>query len=439
MSECPSMKDGDSVTSSSSVESPTPGEALGELWQAGYSLTQRDYTNTASYQQDLRLLSEGLWLLVDHESRISKPGDYFLFEIGHESIVIVRDRDSKVRAHFNVCRHRGSRICLKEAGSVRTLACPYHGWTYDLAGKLIAVPLAEATMDKSNLGLWPCHVEVFEGLIFVNLSRGKPPAFKPFVERFSSHLKPYDLRGAKVAARRTFSTNANWKLTVENFHECYHCKRAHPTYCSVHDELKMLALGAGPGSGDRHMEKYGSTYDSWCTAERLKGRPVTQFSDDATAPFLQSSARIPIGRGAVTESIDGKAVGPLMVSWNEYDGSQTGSVFNPVGVVLACADHAVLFRMTPRGPLKTDTEAIWLVKADAVEGRDYEVERLVGVWAPTLAEDKTITENNQAGVLSSRYTPGPYQSQEQRISEFGKWYHRRIQALQSHASSRDER
>lgn len=419
------------TTCNTSCNEPTSasGEYSGESWKAGYSLPRSDYADPARYQQDLRVLGEKLWLLVDHESRIPKPGDYFLFELGGESIVIVRDRESKVRAHFNVCRHRGSRICLKEAGSVRTLSCPYHAWTYDLAGKLIAVPLADASMDKSNLGLWPCRVEMFEGLIFVNLSRSEPPAFGPFIERFASYLKPYNLGKAKVAARRTFSTNANWKLTVENFYECYHCKPAHPTYCSVHDELKMLAMGAGPGSGDGYMERYAPIYDAWCDAERLKGRSVDAFADDATAPFFQSAARIPIGREAVTESIDGKPVAPLMVSWNEYDGSQTGCVINPVSVVLACADHALLFRMTPRGPLKTDTEAIWLVRADAVEGKDYDVDRIVAVWSPTLGEDKTITENNQAGILSSRYTPGPYQSQEQRISDFGKWYRGQLESL----------
>ena len=418
-------------TCNTSCNEPTSalGENPGESWKAGYSLPQSDYTDPTRYQQDLRVLGEKLWLLVDHESRIPKPGDYFLFELGDESIIIVRDRESKIRAHFNVCRHRGSRICLKESGSARTLSCPYHAWTYDFTGKLIAVPLADASMDKSNLGLWPCHVELFEGLIFVNLSRSEPPAFGPFIERFGSYLKPYNLRGVKIAARRTFSTNANWKLTVENFYECYHCKPAHPTYCSVHDELKMLAMGAGPGSGDGYMERYAPVYDAWCDAERQKGRSVEPFADDPAAPFFQSAARIPIGGEAVTESIDGKPVAPLMVSWNEYDGSQTGCVINPVSVVLACSDHALVFRMTPRGPLRTETEAIWLVRSDAVEGRDYDVDRIVAVWAPTLGEDKTITENNQAGILSSRYTPGPYQSQEQRITDFGKWYRMQLESL----------
>ncbi len=417
-----------SCTTSDCV-APPAADIDGKAWQPGYSLPQSDYADSARFRQDLQVLGENLWLLVDHESRIPKAGDYFLFEIGGESIVIVRDRESKVRAHFNVCRHRGSRICTKESGSVRTLSCPYHAWTYDLAGRLIAVPLADASMDKSTLGLWPCHVEVFEGLIFVNLSRDEPPAFAPFIERFASFLKPHNIGGAKVAARRTFSTNANWKLTVENFFECYHCKPAHPTYCSVHDELKMLAMGAGPGSGEGFMDRYAPIYAAWCDSERQKERFVEPFSDDAQSPFFQSAARIPIGRGAMTESIDGKPVAPLMVSWDEYDGSQTGCVINPVSVVLACADHTLVFRMTPHGPLKTDTEAIWLVNADAMEGRDYDVDRIVAVWLPTLGEDKTITENNQAGILSSRYVPGPYQSQEQRISDFGQWYYRQLATL----------
>ena len=401
-------------------------KARREAWTPGFSLPQGDYADDTVFQEDMRLLGENVWALVDHVSRIPKPGDFFVFELGNESVIVLRDRNQQIRAHFNVCRHRGSRICLSTQGSVRTLSCPYHAWTYDLEGKLISVPLDNGTIDKSAYGLHPAHVRVFHGIIFVNLSKTSPPPFEPYVERFESYLAPYNLENARVAARRTFSTNANWKLVVENFLECYHCKPAHPTYCSVHDELKMLAMGAGPGSGDEFMAKYAPIYEAWAAEERSKGRWLDPFNDSPDLPHFQSAARIPIRQGSLTESLDGRAVAPIMKSDQEFDGVQAGCVFNPVSTVLANPDHTILFRMTPRGALSTDTEAIWLVRGDADPVHDFDADRVIGVWAPTLAEDKIITENNQRGILSDRYRSGPYQSQEQRIAEFARWY--RIQS-----------
>lgn len=401
-------------------------ERKSDQWQRGYSLPQSDYTDDSVYQSDLKVLGTKAWLLVDHESRIPNPGDFFVFNYGNESIVVVRDRQKIVRAHFNTCRHRGSKICLKHEGSVRTLTCPYHAWTYDLSGSLMSIPLDDGKVDKNTLGLESAHVRVFHGLIFLNFSKNEPPSFEEYSHRLNEFLAPYQLENTKIATRRVFATRANWKLVVENFLECYHCKPAHPTYCSVHDDLKMLALGAGPGSGEKYMEKYEPIYDAFVLEQKKLGRWVEPFNDGPEAPFFQSAARIPIKEGSVTESIDGKAVAPAIAAWGDHDGVQAGCVFNPVSTILVNSDHAIIFRMTPMGSMQTDAEAIWLVKGDAVEGRDYDVEKLTAVWAPTLSEDKTITENNQLGILSERYVPGPYQSQEQKIEEFTAWYRSEI-------------
>jgi Rieske 2Fe-2S family protein len=407
------------------VQSPvSTRRAARAPWTPGHSLPQGDYIDADLFQRDLALLGEHTWMVVDHVSRIPKAGDFFVHEFGADSIVVIRDRSLQVRAFYNVCRHRGSRICLTDSGTTRTLSCPYHAWTYDLEGKLISVPLDDGRMDKSTLGLQPAHVRVFQGLIFLNHSKGTPPSFDDYVARFEPFLAPYGLQNARVAARRTFPTSANWKLLVENFFECYHCKPSHPTYCRVHDELKMLAMGAGPGSGGEYMARYAPIYDAWCARQRGLGRWVEPFSDGAEAPHFQSAGQIPIREGAVTESLDGQPVAPAMTAWGGHDGVQSGCVFNPVSTVLANPDFTIVFRMTPRTVLSSECEAIWLVRADAVEGKDYDVDRMCSVWLPTLGEDKTITENNQRGVLSSRYAPGPYQPQEQRIAEFAQWYRR---------------
>ncbi|WP_162878030.1 aromatic ring-hydroxylating oxygenase subunit alpha [Trinickia diaoshuihuensis] len=393
-------------------------------WHNGFSLPQHLYCDADVFASDLDTLAKNQWLLVDHESRIARPGDYFTVEVGTESIIIIRDKSNAIHAHYNVCRHRGSRICLEQQGSVRALSCPYHAWTYELSGELKFARHMAPDFSPQAHRLNSCHVGVFAGLIFINLAPGNAPSFDTFIARFRPMLAPYCLTDSKVAARQVFPTHANWKLVVENFFECYHCKPAHPTYCSVHDEMKMLAFGAGPGSSDGLGASYLETFAAWESMEKEAGRQPDMFSDGPDTPYFQSAARLPIGKGHVTESLDGKPVAPLIVSHGEYDGAQTGCVFNPISVLLANSDHAIGFRFNPRGPLSTDVEVFWLVARDAVEGVDYDPQQIKALWTITLLEDKTITENNQAGVSSIAYRPGPYSAQENKIAEFGAWYQR---------------
>jgi phenylpropionate dioxygenase-like ring-hydroxylating dioxygenase large terminal subunit len=406
-----------------------PAEQHAPQWKEGYSLPQAEYSDPNIFNMDMRLLSEGLWLLIDHESAIPAAGDYFRTKIGEEEIILVRGKDMVVRGFFNVCRHRGSRICLTDQGSAKALVCPYHGWTYDLDGKLRGAALMPADFDKTENGLMAFSVRVEDGLIFVNLSRGAAPDFEDFIAPFRPFLAIHGLSDTKVALRKAYPTIANWKLLVENFFECYHCRTAHPSYCKVHDPRKLLAFGAGPGSGDGGLvDSYMPIFDKWQDEERQAGTLIDMFSDDEKSMHFRSAGRMPIGEGALTESIDGQPVAPLIGAAREkgqYDGNQSGMVFNPVSTLLVSSDHAVIFKFIPTGPLTSLCEAIWLVNKDAEEGIDYDPEKLSALWEVTLSEDKVITENNQKGVLSSAYKPGRYSTQEQRIADFGRWYMRR--------------
>ncbi len=372
-----------------SLRQPNSAAAI----QYGQSLPGIFYSDAGIFAEDLRILGRTQWQLADHASRIPRAGDYFLFSVGAESLIVIRDREHAVHALYNVCRHRGSRVCLEQSGHLAALVCPYHSWTYALDGRLCSAAAMDEDFDKTEYALRRAHVRVEQGFIFVNLAPGSPPDFEAFIARPRAFMTPHGFAEAKVAARRLYPTNANWKLIVENFLECYHCKPAHPTYCSVHSSDKLLAFGAGPGSA----------------------------SEDLVS--------IPIGGGYATESIGGGPVAPLMGSYAAYDYAQTAINFNPVAYVISSSDHAVVFRFTPRAPLHTDVEALWLVRESASEGRDYDAQTLIHVWDVTLGEDKTITENNQAGVLSEQYAPGPHSRHEKRISDFVAWYTERLNML----------
>lgn len=400
-----------------------PSAEAESSWQRGKSLTREYYTSQQVFDRDLAWITTSQWLIVDHVSRIPNPGDFFLLDVGAESIIILRISDNAFCAFYNVCRHRGSRICLKPEGHVRMLTCPYHAWNYNLNGSLRGAPNMDRQFDKSSYGLRQVHIRESFGFLFVNLSKGSPPDFEAYVKRHRAILEFSQLDKTKVAVRKRYPTNANWKLVVENFLECYHCRPAHPTYCSVHDRLKLRALGAGLGSGlDEDMLAYQPILKAWEQRVQALGHPVGYFADTPDSEFLQQAARTPIGSDFLTETLTGRAAAPLLGLFQSYDGGRSGSHFNPLSVIVSTNDFAVMIRFTPRSVTLTDVEALWLVRADACEGDDYDPAEISHVWDVTLSEDKTIVENNQLGVNSAAYEPGPHSYMEGRVSDFLEWY-----------------
>jgi phenylpropionate dioxygenase-like ring-hydroxylating dioxygenase large terminal subunit len=385
-------------------------------WKPGFSLPQHYYVNEEVFAKDLEILAKD-WILIDHGSRIPNEGDFFTFEYGKESIIIVRGRDGQIGAFHNVCRHRGSRVCVKSSGTVNSFTCPYHAWTYDLKGVLKGAALMPAGFRKEAYNLKPCHVREIDGLIVINMS-DRPPDLDAMLEPQKPFLDFLDIKQTKIAARRSYRTIANWKLVIENFSECYHCVPSHPTYSSVHAREKMLAVGAGYGSSDEALTQgYIPIHEKWLEYARSLGHPVGRN-------------RSPIGPDKLTATVDGKPVSKLLGRFKQYDGGTTSIGFGSHTGFLQCTnDFGVIFRFVPRAPLTTDADAIWLVHRDALEGVDYDVERLIQVWDVTFKEDKIITENNQIGVLSTAYEPGPYSRQEMKLVEFTKWYAAKLASI----------
>jgi phenylpropionate dioxygenase-like ring-hydroxylating dioxygenase large terminal subunit len=198
----------------------------------GWSLPRKLYVDPNIFEVEMEKLFDQQWLFTDHTSRIPNVGDYFLFKIGNESIVVIRARDGQVHAFFNVCRHRGSRICLEQSGTVKKLMCPYHNWAYELDGSLITARHMPADFDKTQFGLHRCEVRVLEGLIFVSLGTSAPP-FDRMAYDTRPYWEPYELPHTRIAHRMRCAVRANWKLVLENFVECYHCVHAHPEFTSV--------------------------------------------------------------------------------------------------------------------------------------------------------------------------------------------------------------
>ncbi len=384
-----------------------------ESYRPGFALPGTVYREPDIYEQEIRAIFLKSWLYVGHQSQIPQKGDYFLFEIAGESVIVLRDGEGRINAFLNVCRHRGSRICDAAEGHETRLVCRYHGWAYGLDGSLKTATRSPEGMDKSQYGLNRVHVRVFAGLIFINFDQN-PVAFDPIANDMSAPLAPYQLENAKVAYKRNYPITSNWKLAVENYCECYHCLPAHPEY----------SVGHGRAVGDEESAQLLAQVKARAAAAGLRTDLVVRrsFLDAGSVGIDRGFDTYPLLRGHKTGSREGEPVAPLMGTIKAWDGGAVDLHLGPTTFGLAYNDHVVLYRFTPRALHSTDCEIIWLVNGSAVEGKDYDVEKLTWLWHVTTLADKEIIERNQAGVDSRYYKPGPLAPLERFTRQFLEWY-----------------
>jgi len=380
--------------------------------QEGRPLERAFYADPVIFRRDLDCLVLRHWLCLGHESRVPRPGDFFLCEIAEESLIVARQADGTLRALVNVCRHRGSRICREASGSAKSFSCPYHGWTYGLDGGLQAARHMPQDFDRAGHGLHRIHLRVVEGLIFVSFAEA-PLGLQAVEDNLRAALGPYGWAEAKEAHRETWPIAANWKLAVENYVECYHCAPAHPEYARLH-------------ANEHPRERVGELSAAMAARTAALGLEVPARDGWALAAPPGEEAtycgRTALLRGAVTGSADGKGVAPLMGRFRDYDGGGTFVHVGPASFFLAYPDHGLVYRFVPRTVETSEMEVIWLVRGDAREGVDYDLEKLTWLWRVTSEADKRIIEDNQRGVNSRFYRPGPLSTMESSERRFVEWY-----------------
>ncbi len=378
----------------------------------GFTLQQPFYTDPAIYELEVDRIFLRAWIYAGHCSQIPDRGDYFLFEIAAESVIVIRQKNGEVHALLNVCRHRGSRVCLEHAGNVPAFVCPYHAWTYDLSGKLRSARVADGELDRAAYGLKRIQARILHGLIFINFDN-TADNFDPIEHDLDACLAPYGLANAKVAHETSYPVDANWKLAVENYTECFHCRPSHPEYSLSHS----LAVPE---------EKHQALWDGMDECAESIGLVTERFSRTCADSGSFGNDRMydhyPLLDGYETGSEDGKLVAPLLGNLKRAGGIASDFQVGPLTFFLAYSDHVVSYRFVPTSPLQSRCDISWLVNGDAVEGKDYELDALTWLWDVTTIADKRIIENNQRGINSSFYTPGPYTKMEEPTRQFVEWY-----------------
>ena len=339
------------------------------------ALAQRYFVSSEVFSLELERIFSAQWLCVGHQNQVPSPGDYFLQEIAGESLIICREQSGSIRAFYNVCRHRGTRLCEEKSGRLgHAIQCPYHGWTYGLDGRLLGAPHMDQVegFEKSDYPLRSAPLALWEGFIFVNLAPRAQPhetVFAPLSGKFQ-HWNLPNLRSAK---RIDYEVRANWKLIFENYSECYHCPLVHPALSK--------------------LTPYDSAENDLCEGPFLGGfMPITK---GASLTMSGNACALPVG--------DIKAEDHRRVFYYSI---------LPNMLLSMHPDYVMVHQLWPQTPDRTLIRCDWFFHPDAFCRSDFHPEDAVEFWDVTNKQDWHVCELSQQGIASRAYTPGPYSPRE---------------------------
>ena len=346
------------------------------------------------FEEEREKIFSRQWVLVGHQSQIADPGDFFVPDVAAESLIVARDKNGEIRGFYNVCRHRGTRLCEEQSGHSAAIQCPYHAWTYGLDGRLIGSPHMDEVpgFDRSDYSLHPVNLGVREGFIFVNLADHPMPLeewFAPLAGKFSH----WSLPSLKSAKRVEYDVKANWKLMFENYSECYHCPGVHPMLSKV------------------------SPYDS---AE----------NDLTEGPFLGGFMRINKGKSL---TMSGEACALRIDHEHDHEQEQEHdeqvfyySIF-PNMLLSMHPEYVMVHQLWPQSPERTLIVCDWLFHPEAAARDDFNPEDAIEFWDVTNKQDWHVCELSQRGIASRAYEPGPYSSRESIPAAWDREYLRQMQ------------
>lgn len=348
------------------------------------------YYSPEIFAREQEKIFEQMWFCAARGSDLAKPGDFKTVQVGRESLILSRNRKKEPRAFFNICRHRGAKVCHEESGSgKRSFQCPYHAWTYDLDGKLIAAPNLTKMPDigREEYGLHKAHVREWLGYLWVCVA-DEPPSFEDTVmgavrSRLGDieSIDHYSVETLEVGKRIVYDVKANWKLIVENFMECYHCATIHPELTEVLPEF-------ADGLAAQFFVGHGAAF-----GEEIKG-----FTVDGS----DGVDKIP----GVTE---------------DQDRRYFAVTIRPNVFVNLVPDHVILHRMFPLAPDRTIVECDWLFLPEVVES-GVDLEKSVKLFDLVNQQDFEACELCQSVTDSKKYRQGGVLvPSEHHIAGFQNW------------------
>jgi phenylpropionate dioxygenase-like ring-hydroxylating dioxygenase large terminal subunit len=346
------------------------------------------YYSPDFYQREIEHIFMKVWNFIGRADHIPSPGDYFTLDFVGVPIIIMRDREGRLNAYANTCRHRGAKL-VEGQGNARVLVCPYHGWSYDTSGRLIAAPEMQATQgfDRDCFGLKRIRLETWEGFVFIS--------FNPHVEslmeylgNLPSTLASYRFGDMKQTGRVEYELECNWKIYAENAMEAYHVAMVHAKSLQ---KLKRELPPVVPSRGN------------WCGLHTRHEGSRALLAGDTGFPRI-----------AGLEGL--AAVGTYY------------TLIYPSTMFGCTIDCMWWFEVHPLGPERMRLIVGSCFPAETTRREDFKevVQRYERRWATSVREDNNISELQQKGIRSPFAEPGRLSHMEELVHRIGNWVADRI-------------
>jgi Rieske 2Fe-2S family protein len=357
------------------------------------TLPRRFYADPDFYRAELERFYFDRWICAGRADQIPNPGDYFTRALADENVIVTRARSGEIHALFNVCRHRGTRLCEETQGHFADcIQCPYHNWTYGLEGRLLAAPHMPPDFCKDDYPLHRAGCETWDGNVFIQLgregqqgregqdgqdkARGLRDQLADLPERFAA----WQMADLRLGRRIVYDVKANWKLIVLNYNECLHCPNLHPALNRLHhylgaDNVAPTAWYCGGAMG---------------------------FRD-----------------GVETMSMDGKRRRAYLPGLSEAQRQHVVYFAIYPNLLLSLhPDYVMTHTLWPRALDRTEIVCEWHFQPSELARPDAQIDDAVEFWDLTNREDWWIAEQSQAGINSRAYQPGPYSEREELLWNF---------------------
>ena len=354
-------------------------------------LAREYYVSPRIFANEQDVIFSRLWMSAGRSSSLAQPGDYSVRSAAGESLLLVRGRDGGLRAFFNVCRHRGTRLCEAGTGHLGDVVrCPYHGWTYGFDGRLLGAPHMQGVegFDPDDYGLHAAAVAEYGGFVFVNIAPNPPP-FPSWIAPVAERLDRFELGRLQVGHSAAYDVRANWKLLFENYSECLHCPVIHP--------------------------------------ELTRRVPYQSSANDMVeGPFLGGYMEIAAANDSVT--VSGRSCAPLLTEQLNVEDRRRAYYYSVMPNLLLSIhpDYVNYYLLTPVSADRTLVESEWLFRLDAASAT-VNTDDAVAFWDLVNRQDWRIVERSHSGISSSRYEPGPYSPSESLAAAWDREYLRLIE------------
>ncbi len=365
------------------------------------ALEPRFYSSADIFRLERERIFHDQWFCVGRAEQLAEKGDCLHVDVAGESVLVLRGRDDALRGFYNVCRHRGSQLIRTQAlpeiatphalnsGRINgAVVCAYHAWSYNLDGSLRGAPFVrfDEQCPKDRFSLVPVNLETWGGFIFVNLAAKTPPPLLAQLKEPARKLVRYPLADLRRGVQLVYDVQANWKVIMENYNECYHCGPVHPELCAL-----VPAFREQGGAGLDWVDGVPHRPGAWT---------FTATGTSARAPFPGLSEK--------------------------EKTHHNGDVAYPNLLLSVAAEHVAAFTLWPRGPDLTRIACEFLFHESEINKPEFDPSDVVDFWDVVNRQDWYVCEGVQQGMRSRGFRGGFYAPMEDPSLDIRRYLEKRL-------------